>query len=224
MRLTRLLFASFPLLVLPALACGGSTFSASGGSSGTGGTTGTGGGSTTGTGTGGTGSGGGTTTTKKSPCPKSPAPGTACTIPNLACSYGDDVRAECREVDTCTGGVWVADHTACPPQSPACPSSPPPNKSSCSLDAGSHRLLRVPQRGRLRLLRRARRGGGLCMVGPPEWYCGSPMGPAACPAITPNEGTTCSDAGLICSYPSGCGLTASCTGGLWTWTMSACPG
>jgi hypothetical protein len=201
MRLRTLLFLSFTPLPL-ALACGGTTV------------VGTGAGTTTGT----TGTGGGVT---PSGCPASASPGTACATAGATCTYGDSILPDCREVVTCTGGVWNASHNACGPPSPACPPSAPTGQPLCDVDAGAYEC-GYPD-GQICVCSQCPPQGGVCMEQPPAWYCGSPSGPAGCPAIIPNEGSACSGT-LTCNYPSGCGIQATCTAGAWAWMQFGCGG
>jgi hypothetical protein len=66
------------------------------------------------------------------------------------------------------------------------------------------------------------------MSPPIEWQCAGPPTTAGCPPVVPNDGTPCSDEGVMCTYGLICsmsGALVSCKNGLWLWnTMIACGG
>jgi hypothetical protein len=179
--------------------------SASGGSGGGGGS-----------GSGGTGGGGGAggASTYSGGCPSTaPADGAVCTSDGRSCSYGNAPRGECRPVATCTGGHWSVHAGTCPPPSSAadCPSAPPAEGAACTTD---QQLCDYP-------------GAKECMcfvnVG---WTCDVPHPTdPTCPTTPPNAGTTCAGTKscvYMCSGFTSNLVSASCTSGVWVWSVIPC--
>jgi hypothetical protein len=219
----RALLLLFPVLFAWSAGCGGKVV-VDGGGGGAGGATGSGPttsgpGSTTTTGAGGSsGAGGGNSVG----CPKNePVGGAFCNLTAApACSYGDSVRPECRDVWTCTAGVWSMAKTAC--------AQPPPGVCGNASQEG----MTCTAQGVVctygdTICMCDDCAAGPCMAPPTIWQCITP--PAApCPMIAPNEGSPCVTFGAQCDYGFLCageGEEATCTNGSWLWTQNvACAG
>jgi hypothetical protein len=219
----------FPLLFAWSIGCGGKVVvdSGGGGATGSGPSAATGSGpTTTSSGLTTTGCGPATTTTgagggSNGGCPvNEPVGGASCDLTAApACSYGDTVRPECRDVWTCAGGVWSTAKTACAQFPPGVCGNMSQEGLTCTTQGAVCTY-----------------GDTICMcddcaagpcMAPPIWQCISP--PAApCPMIAPNEGSACSTEGAQCDYGFLCageGEQATCTNGLWVWTQNvACAG
>lgn len=148
-------------------------------------------------------------------CPASqPAEGSSCAgvRDQLQCTYGDSVRPDCRELWTCTGGVWTTVPSACTePAQGVCGTSMPARLSTCASS------------------------GDVCVFGAvlcecsdvcvlpgasPHWECFNPPPNPGCPPVVPNDGTTCATEGAHCLYGDICdptGMVVDCTDGLWIW-------
>jgi hypothetical protein len=179
----------------------------------------------TGTSTGSGGAGGSTGTHTGVPsCPAmEPIGGQSCAgLPaGLRCTYGTSVRAECRDVWICNGGIWSTTKGVCPMPPPAdCGSAQPSPGTVCPTmgDVCTYGdticiCNQCPD--------------GLCMAPPVKWSCAGPPSTPGCPPVVPNDGTACSTNGLTCAYGFPCGqagIQVECTGGTWVWdTMMACP-
>jgi hypothetical protein len=159
-------------------------------------------------------------------CPSSePAVGSACAMAGEQCTYGDDPRAQCRDEFNCEGGAWQklppAPEQACTPAS-ACPGEKPAPQATCT-DAEIGDACAFSD-GSQCLCSYCGLGGPVCMpMEPPNWFCSPPPADPHCPTIIPNAGTSCSGEGQSCQYPGGCGVNATCKGGVWTWSPSPCP-
>jgi hypothetical protein len=138
----------------------------------------------------------------------------------LVCSYGDSVRVDCRDVWTCSAGIWDMGKTDCPmPPTGTCGSSAPADGTTCSTQGDL-----CTYGDTLCLCSEC--PGGPCMAPPPKWTCSGPPTTAGCPPIAPNEGSACSMDGLMCTYGFPCGgsgANAVCSGGSWAWQGVGCP-
>lgn len=191
---------------------------------------GNGGGDTTSGGNGGDGAGGASSTggaggiggaggsSGMNDCPSAePMPGATCTIQDLLCSYGSSPFPMCRHRYRCDMGQWGQFGGFCQKEPAACAPSPPdgtacPAQGSFCVDGT--RLCMCPVCG-----------GAGCPPEPWSWSCS--IAPAAgCPDFVPNEGTTCTDAALVCEYGIICNEYArvQCKNGVWAWDpLLACP-
>jgi hypothetical protein len=227
-----------------AVACGGHTAtddlsnlgdggaSSSSGSSGTsGGSSGTSGGSSgTSGGSSGT-SGGSSGTSGGHACPAStPAEGASCSPEQLSCEYGSDPDFECNVVAECVGGRWQL--RIPPPNAQVCPS--PGLRKDCPpsfAQAGQGGSCAPPgfecdyPQGRCDCTLGF--GGPVQLdAGSGHWFCEAP--PKGCPQPRPRLGSACSTSpSLVCDYGA-CflpgGLAMQCQSGIWTQTLTACPG
>ena len=161
-------------------------------------------------------------------CPTvAPVNGAACTPPyatsgfaTAECSYGDDLRPQCRTTAVCTAHAWqVTTPTCTAPPLPAACSIPPPSESSACADE----TLSCWYGDGTRCACSACYGGSeypLCApIDPPEWHCATPA--TGCPAVMPQSGTACSTPGASCGPD--CTLTVTCTNGIWQWAVGECP-
>jgi len=148
-------------------------------------------------------------------CPDTlPADNTACSIDELFCTYGSDLRPLCRDQARCSGGLWFTFEANCPPQ--AC-GTKPTHGTVCSQEGQMCAYSGGP------ICVCSSCTGGPCMPPPPVWTCSAPgMG---CPDVMPNSGTACSQAGLECRYgdPSFSGAALKCEAGEWTAFSEPCP-
>jgi hypothetical protein len=160
--------------------------------------------------------------------PSAPAEGDPCLANAMQCTYGSDVRAECRDVFTCNSGKFQRSTqfgTCDAAEAGACPGSPPAidgGSDSCSALGTTCGYGDGTVCACVDCL-----PGPLCHQVPDFWYCTAPPSNAGCPSAIANAGTTCTQAGLRCSYgggPSlGCGVDAECSGGWWIWSPVICP-
>ncbi|HVY44425.1 MAG TPA: hypothetical protein VHB21_01050 [Minicystis sp.] len=221
---------TFLMVSMLALAACSTTVESRGTSSGSGGATST---SSATSGAGGNGTGASSSTSSSGvggggyvDCPSSePAAGSACASAGEQCAYGDDPRAQCRDLFTCEGGAWqktpAAPEQTCTPAS-ACPGEKPAPQAACT-DAELGEACAFAD-GSQCLCAYCGLGGPACMpTEPPHWGCTPAPSDPHCPTIIPNAGTACTDAAASCPYPGGCGVMATCKGGVWTWTQSPCP-
>jgi hypothetical protein len=131
------------------------------------------------------------------------------------CTYGDVPRPTCRERIGCVDGRWAEQPMDCVPSYPteACPSGATQRDSCdvqgsrCSISDGTE----------------CRCGG----VGDLRWGCDLPKtDDPACPPVTPNTGTECSEPGHTCQYSRcevyGRFIIAQCTDAGWVWSESDC--
>jgi hypothetical protein len=197
---------------------GGATGGAGGATGGAGGATGGAGGATGGSG-GATGGSGGIS---PSGCPANKPTG-ACSTEGLRCTYGDDVRPECRDGVACNGGQWVAEKNACLPPPAGCPAVPPTSgqpKVTCSNEGDVCSYA----------------SGAICncssclgpCVPPPWWQCSPAPTDPGCPKTVPNDGAACdASAGTTCTYGNPCngsGQKVQCSAGAWKWVApDPCP-
>jgi hypothetical protein len=163
---------------------------------------------------------GGSTAVADTACPTDP-PGTEACLPGLSCTYGDDLRAQCRSRFRCVEAVWsstvakCADLISCdqvpegfPKQGDACTTV----GEDCTLDNGTF--------GKV-YCRCDACTGASCTK---NWECEGP--PTGCPIVVPNDGQPCDTNGVSCLYGN-CsmanGLQVDCTNKIWRWSVVACP-
>jgi hypothetical protein len=173
--------------------------------------------------TGGTGSGGGTGTgtgggTSMSLCPETEPSGGQCNAPTgFRCTYGEQVRPECRHEWICgDGGSWLMTKGVClSPPADHCAFTEPPS-GQCGQEGD------VCVVGAATICQCSSCFGGPCSPPPPMWQCSGPPANPGCPAIVPNDGSACTSEGAECTYGNVCsasGALARCKGGLWLWDM-----
>lgn len=155
-------------------------------------------------------------------CPGTPPPdGEACPLIDLVCETDEGVVLVCRSRTTCTADGWETIAPGCssePPVGPACPTSAPAGACVVMTDAAL-----CDYDGTLC-------GCSNCLGGPcggqAEWVCGAPPD-APCPAVAPKLGASCADDGLTCVYGAcplgGTSGGRTCTNGIWTEDIVACP-
>jgi hypothetical protein len=149
-------------------------------------------------------------------CPKSqPSNGGLCKD-GLQCTYGTDLRPQCRNSTQCTGGKWTVNKPACPDMH-ACEGvivgkQCDPNAAACALgDTGVFCVC-------------AECGNASC-ASQYTWACAGSGGGQTCPKAVPNLGQTCVNPDAKCPYSScdtGSPVTASCTTGFWSWELGLC--
>lgn len=159
-------------------------------------------------------------------CPASaPAEGSSCPKPDLRCSFGDSVTADCRDVYACTTRGWYKPPSQCDGTPDACAADQPIGQD-CS---GSHGMACLQNGTSLCLCSECPEGDGAgapCHETPAMWSCARPPN-APCPAVIPNDGTPCSAEGASCTYGFPCvrsGGKAACQSGVWTWQSIYCQG
>lgn len=147
-----------------------------------------------------------------------PEPNTACSAETSECSYGTSVRVDCRAAYSCSAGRWQK-HPGCvlgPVE--MCPATPPSgNCPEFASDEPSKRIC-------------AYSNGTLCTCNSCSatgwcWECLPPPTQPGCPAIAPNLGRSCTNAGasgandvdLTCTYGNPCqgGGSFTCKEGAW---------
>ncbi len=182
--------------------CSGTVVYGSGGAGGTGGA-----------GTGGSGGG------APGPCPTTAPSGGSCTEEGRRCTYGVDVRPDCRQEWQCHSGKWMTTKSVCiEPPTAVCNGAIAGDVCAAEGDhcvtAGST------------ICTCSACLGGPCMAPPPKWSCNGPPTTKGCPTLVPNDGTSCTQNGVECVYGNPClgsGADVKCTQGVWTWnTMIAC--
>lgn len=162
-------------------------------------------------------------------CPAvEPALGDACEPGGIVCTYGDDVRIDCRHARKCAGGVWIQDESRedCRPAPGGyCPSAVP--SGACTpvsydgqvIDSNGQAVCAYPD-------------GTTCVCNlcetegceGPAWDCASPPITVDCPSSAPNLGAACSTPGVACDYGFPCqgGGSFVCKGTVWYPLPSAC--
>ena len=168
--------------------------------------------------TGGTSGGtGGTTPTML--CPATEPSGGQCSAPTgFRCTYGEEVRPECRHEWICgDGGQWITTKSVClSPPADHCAFTEPPS-GECAQEGD------VCVVGAATICQCSSCFGGPCSPPPPKWQCSGPPTTAGCPPVVPNDGSACTTEGLDCSYGnvcSGSGARTLCTNGLWMWDQN----
>jgi hypothetical protein len=149
-------------------------------------------------------------------CPKSqPSSGGLCKD-GLLCSYGTDLRADCRNLAKCDGGKWSLDKPGCAGlqqcEGVIVGKTCDPNAAACSLDSGVFCVCSACS------------GAGPCSTDY-TWACAGSQGGVACPKSPPNLGQACA-ADAQCPYGScatGSNITATCKDSTWSWEHNLCP-
>lgn len=156
------------------------------------------------------------------------------------CSWGSDLRPDCRTTATCFSGKWFVSvpsgQTCSEPALPAgCPATPPTNGSACAPPCGPDASWCANPNPidcwyGLQLCRCTNFlpiGAGM-NLDPPQWICPS-VTAAGCPSVAPNAGTACSLAtGTFCTGTASWGCLGipqiTCESGTWEWLAPAsCP-
>ncbi|MGO8971253.1 MAG: hypothetical protein ACLQDQ_16980 [Myxococcaceae bacterium] len=157
-------------------------------------------------------------------CPGFPPDASAaCPVPGLMCSWGGDLRAECRTFATC-GDVapgWQLSGGSCTLPVPSCPATAPPTTPGGA--PCTQRELGLTCVYAATAYTCANGCGGPIVTGQTDVWCVSPLD-AGCPPFVPNLGTECQPAGLACDYnacASG-GMAVTCQG-IWQMQPIACP-
>jgi hypothetical protein len=156
-------------------------------------------------------------------CPSTePVAGSSCLAPpGQRCTYGEEVRPECRNEWICNNGDWFTTKSVClSPPADHCAFTEPPS-GVCAQEGD------VCVVGAATICQCSSCFGGPCMAPPPKWQCSGPPTTPGCPAIVPNDGSACASEGLECTYGNVCsqsGALTRCKGGMWLWdTQIACP-
>jgi hypothetical protein len=151
-------------------------------------------------------------------CPENlPESGEACEGA-LSCSYGEDVRTQCRPRATCGSGVWAISEPDCPKLT-ACGALVKPGivcesmAEACVTKDYEYCACQACT-------------GDVCGT-KSTWQCSGGSSSGGCPELAPNEGQSCSG-NASCSY-GGCGLgsgapepiQATCSD-TWSWQPSLC--
>jgi hypothetical protein len=150
-------------------------------------------------------------------CPAVEPAGGSCVAPEgQRCTYGEQVRPECRHDWTCSNGAWATTKSVClSPPADHCNFTEPPS-GVCGQEGD------ICVVGAATICQCSSCFGGPCMAPPPKWACSGPPAMPGCPAIVPNDGTACSAEGLECAYGnpcSGSGAFAICKAGKWLWDL-----
>ncbi len=163
-----------------------------------------------------------TAVTNGSPCTDPWSVGAGIFGPSVHCSWGDDIRPECRTRAVCQQGQWSflpADARCGAPLLPEeCPASPPAAGVACSdIEArcwygdGTRCHCSPCEGGTAYPLCRT--------IDPPQWAC-IPT-PAGCPYPAAQAGDACASPDLYCALD--CELPIICQGGVWQWGQENCP-
>jgi hypothetical protein len=156
-------------------------------------------------------------------CPVDPPASGACKT-GLECTYGDDLRAECRDRYSCVDAAWQSQLAKCAKLETCLEvdgglrqvgTTCPTVGVECTLDNGSS--------GSVYCRCDLHENGGMQI-----WDCqGPPNSP--CPQVVPNEGQPCDGSAnnAMCAYGN-CNFGASsvadmqCTNGVWTEIGAGC--
>ena len=156
-------------------------------------------------------------------CPLKEPQGGSCDAPDgLRCTYGAQVRPECRHEWLCNNSHWVTTKSVClsPPADHCAFTEPPSGECTQEGDVCVVGAATICQCSSCF-------GGGACMAPPPKWQCSGPPPTSGCPAVVPNDGSACTSEGLECTYGNVCSLSGAltrCKDGMWLWeTQIACP-
>jgi hypothetical protein len=136
----------------------------------------------------------------------------------LSCTYGTDVRTQCRDRATCHDGAWQLETPSCK-ELATCGTLVKPGvvceaqAAPCEKDGYQYCTCTACD-------------GDVCGT-KSTWHCSGPAVVMGCPNLAPNEGQSC-DAALTCSYGS-CGLgsgqpqaiQATCQA-TWSWEPNVC--
>ncbi len=150
-------------------------------------------------------------------CPKDAPDEMSACQDDLVCTYGDDVRLNCRTRYTCQNGVFSVAVAGCKPL------------IACLDRAGG-----IPMTGSA-----CTEQGEECLLQPTpdyiycrcdsSWSCYQTPGytMATCPQVAPNIGQACDSGGVVCqygscSYPATYDPTLQCKGKAWQQAVSAC--
>jgi hypothetical protein len=149
-------------------------------------------------------------------CPKNqPSNGGSCKD-GLQCTYGTDVRMQCRNTASCSDGKWTVNKAVCPDmhgcQNVVMGKQCDPQAPACALgDTGVFCVC-------------AECGNAACSS-QYAWACAGSGGGQACPKVVPNLGQACANVDVKCPYGScdtGYPVTATCTAGFWNWEQGLC--
>jgi len=135
---------------------------------------------------------------------------------DLSCSYGADVRTQCRPHTSCDNGGWAVTDPGCTKlhscggvvANAECDMGAAP----CVKDSYQYCVCSLCQ-------------GNLCGMNP-TWHCHGGASAAGCPKLQPNEGQAC-DGEMKCRYGA-CGvaqdtpLDAVCKDGTWQYESVIC--
>lgn len=151
-------------------------------------------------------------------CPTSPPQSGGACADGLTCTYGSDVRLECRQRATCQNGSWTTEEPACK-QLRACSGDLKPG-DTC--DAGSAACVK----NGAQYCACSACVGTLCGT-EATWHCTSESGSSRCPKLAPNQGEACSqetscDYG-VCGLPQAGAVRAVCDGHSWSYESVPCP-
>lgn len=135
-------------------------------------------------------------------CPMAaPAMGDPCSRIGFVCTYGDDLRPECRTRAVCMNFAWQVTAPRCQPYDASmCPATRPMNGDACSAD-GQFCTFPPPGPAMGNFHCRCTNcpvGGGMC-TGATQWRCIQQADPG-CPTDPPLLGAGCPIGGLQCSY------------------------
>jgi len=152
-------------------------------------------------------------------CPVlTPTSGAPCAN-GLSCSFGKDIRPNCRPQASCVQGGWALKDAGCK-QIHACSGDVAAGGLCDATTAGSCVF------GGTQFCICSQCVGNLCGTNA-TWHCASSSGDAGCPKIAPNLGEACATQ-MKCQY-GGCGLpqsgpiSATCDGKTWSWEGVVCP-
>jgi len=164
-------------------------------------------------------------------CPtEEPALEAACTADGAVCTYGNEVRVDCRHALRCASGKWMkhegwGDCRSAPKT--YCPAAPPSGACTPVTWEGQ------PIEGRGQAVCDYA-GGATCVCSPClgencvgfVWDCAMPPAKAACPAIAPNLGGACAVIGVTCNYGFPCqgGASFVCKDSVWYPLPAQCSG
>lgn len=172
----------------------------------------------------------GSTTLAECP-PVPPSEGGECDAAQALCTYGDSVRAECRERWRCTGSSgWRLEPTECPEVPDAYCPDVPPDGDCTPLDALGNQV--EFQDGEIACTYAdstvcvCRDCSDEACAGGPNWECIHPPEDLDCPTGAPNIGQPCEVQGLVCDYGDPCvsGALRMCREGVWHPRSYSCDG
>lgn len=150
----------------------------------------------------------------ESPCPGAiPDADTACDREGLQCEYGDDPRAQCRNIATCDDDLWRIDERFCDPlPDTMCPMT---RDDASGMDCDAMEAY-CAYGDLVCRCTNCTVGGPVEMCGgDPTWKCDVPNTDSDCPAGKPRLGTGCDADGKLCEYECGSGGARVCRSGVW---------